>query len=111
MTTEPPIGLGKHLVDNAPSVGVLRCSKNPVDARDKNIQQRAESLSLAGASQLHIATKQTNQQSISFIHRHLIPKFQKVDYFPETCASVVPRSEETVGVGLWTTSLNWSPWK
>ena len=27
-------GLGKHLVDNATSVGILRCSKNPVDARD-----------------------------------------------------------------------------
>jgi len=25
------------------------CSKNPIDARDKNIQQRAKSLSLAGA--------------------------------------------------------------
>ena len=37
------------MVDNAPSVGILRCSKNLVDARDKNIQQRAESLSLAGA--------------------------------------------------------------
>ena len=37
------------MVDNAQSVGVLRCSKNPVDARNKNIQQRAESLSLAGA--------------------------------------------------------------
>ena len=37
------------MVDNAPSVGVLICSKNQVDARDKNIQQRAESLSLAGA--------------------------------------------------------------
>ena len=37
------------MVDNAPSVSVLRCSKNLVDARDKNIQQRAESLSLAGA--------------------------------------------------------------
>ena len=43
-------GLGKHLVDNAPSVGILSCSKNSVDARDKNIQQRAKSLSLAGAS-------------------------------------------------------------
>ena len=38
------------MVDNAPSVGILRCYKNPVDPRDKNIQQRAESLSLAGAS-------------------------------------------------------------
>ena len=28
-------GLGKHLVDIAPSVGILRCSKNLVDARDK----------------------------------------------------------------------------
>ena len=46
-------GLGKHLVDNAPSVGILRFSKNPVDARDKNFQQRAESLSLAGASEGH----------------------------------------------------------
>ena len=44
-----PQGLGKHLVDNAPSVGILSCSKNPIDARDKNIQQRAESLSLAGS--------------------------------------------------------------
>ena len=42
-------GLGKHLVDNAPSVGILSCSKNPADARDKNIQQRAKSLSLARA--------------------------------------------------------------
>ena len=39
-------GLGKHLVDYAP----LRCSKNLVDARDKKYRQRAESLSLAGAS-------------------------------------------------------------
>ena len=38
------------MVDNAPSVGIVRCSKNPVDAREKNIQQRAKSLSLAGAS-------------------------------------------------------------
>ena len=37
------------MVDNAPSVGIVRCSKNPVDARDKNVQQRAKSLSLAGA--------------------------------------------------------------
>ena len=37
------------MVDNAPSVGILSCSKNAVDARDKNIQQRAKSLSLAGA--------------------------------------------------------------
>ena len=37
------------MVDNAPSVGIVRCSKNPVDAREKNIQQRAKSLSLAGA--------------------------------------------------------------
>ena len=43
--------LNKHLFDNAPSVGILRCSKNLVDARDKNIQQRAESLSLDGASE------------------------------------------------------------
>ena len=41
------------MVDNAPSVAVLRCSKNPVDARDKNIQQRAESFSLAGALSLN----------------------------------------------------------
>ena len=27
-------GLDKHLVDTAPSVVILRCSKNPVDARD-----------------------------------------------------------------------------
>ena len=26
------LGLGKHLVDNAPSVDILRYSKNPVDA-------------------------------------------------------------------------------
>ena len=37
------------MVYNAPSVGIVRCSKNPVDARKKNIQQRAKSLSLAGA--------------------------------------------------------------
>ena len=37
------------MVDNAPSVGIVRCSKNPLDAREKNIQQRAKSLSLAGA--------------------------------------------------------------
>ena len=42
-------GVCKHLVDNAPSVGIVRCSKNAVDAREKNIQQRAKSLSLAGA--------------------------------------------------------------
>ena len=28
-------GVCKHLVDNAPSVGIVRCSKNPVDAREK----------------------------------------------------------------------------
>ena len=39
------------MVDNAPSVGILSCSKNPVDAGDKNIQQREKSLSLAGASE------------------------------------------------------------
>ena len=44
-------GVCKHLVANAPSVGIVRCSKNPVDAREKNIQQRAKSLSLAGASE------------------------------------------------------------
>ena len=38
-----------YLVDNAPSVGIVRCSKNLVDAREKNIRQRAKSLSLAGA--------------------------------------------------------------
>ena len=38
-----------RLVDNAPSVGIVRCSKNLVDSREKNIQQRAKSLSLAGA--------------------------------------------------------------
>ena len=27
----------------------MRCSKNLIDAREKNIQQRAKSLSLAGA--------------------------------------------------------------
>ena len=37
------------MFDNAPSVGIVRCSKHPVDAREKNIQQRAKSLSLAGA--------------------------------------------------------------
>ena len=37
------------MFDNAQSVGILRYSKNLVDARDKNIQQRAESFSLAGA--------------------------------------------------------------
>ena len=41
------------MVDNAPSVGIVSYSKNPVDAREKNIQQRAKSLSLAGASTLH----------------------------------------------------------
>ena len=28
-------GVCKHLVNNAPSVGIVRCSKNPVDAREK----------------------------------------------------------------------------
>ena len=42
-------GVCKHLVDDAPSVDIVRCSKNPLDAREKNIQQRAKSLSLAGA--------------------------------------------------------------
>ena len=37
------------MVDNAPSVGILSCSKNPIAARDRNIQQRVESLSLANA--------------------------------------------------------------
>ena len=41
--------LSKHCVNNAPSVGVLRCSKNPVDARQCFFQQRAKSLNLAGA--------------------------------------------------------------
>ena len=50
------LGLGKHFVDNAPSVGVLRCSKNPVDARECFFQQRAKSLSLAGAS-VAVATR------------------------------------------------------
>ena len=36
------------MVDNAPSVGILRFSKNPVGARDKKFQQRVESFSLAG---------------------------------------------------------------
>ena len=44
----------KHLVDNAPSVDIMKCSKNLVDTREKNIQQRAKFLSLAGAS-AHIA--------------------------------------------------------
>ena len=48
-------GVCKHLVDNAPSVGIVRCSKNQVDAREKNIQQRAKSLSLAGALQGSLA--------------------------------------------------------
>ena len=43
-------GVCKHLVVNVPYVGIVRCSKNPVDAREKNIQQRAKSLSLAAAS-------------------------------------------------------------
>ena len=48
------------MVDNAPSVGIVRYSKNPVDAREKNIQQRAKFLSLAGASSKEfIAEKQT----------------------------------------------------
>ena len=42
-------GLGKHLDANALSIGILRRSKNPVDAGDKKYRQRAESLSLAGA--------------------------------------------------------------
>ena len=37
------------MVDNVPSVGIVRCSKNLVDAREKNIQQRAKFFSLAGA--------------------------------------------------------------
>ena len=45
---EPPSGK-KHCVDNAPSVGVLRCSKNAVDARECFFQQRAKSLNLDGA--------------------------------------------------------------
>ena len=43
------LGLGKHWVDNAPSVGILRCSKNQVDARECFFQQRAKSRNLAGA--------------------------------------------------------------
>ena len=43
------LGLGKPCVDNAPSVGFLRCSKNPVDARECFFQQRAKYLNLAGA--------------------------------------------------------------
>ena len=52
MTRRPALywqGLGKHLVDNAPSVVILINPKNPVDARDKKYRQRAGSLSLAGA--------------------------------------------------------------
>ena len=41
---------------NAPSVGILSCSKNQVDARDKNIQQRAKSFSLAGATGVGFST-------------------------------------------------------
>ena len=37
-----------------PFVGVLRCSKNPVDARDSFFQQRAKSFSLAGASTVSV---------------------------------------------------------
>ena len=43
-------GICQHVVYNVPSVGILRCSKNPVDARESVFQQRAKSLSLAGAS-------------------------------------------------------------
>ena len=46
------------MVDNAPSVGILSCSKNPVGARDKNIQQGAKSLSLAGAETAITGSKQ-----------------------------------------------------
>ena len=34
-------GLGKHLVDNAASVSILRCSKNRVYSRDKKFRQGA----------------------------------------------------------------------
>ena len=65
-------GVCKHLVDNAPSVGIVRCSKNPVDAREKNIQQRAKSLSLAGASaKLHHLeySRVVKKQSKNFVIR------------------------------------------
>ena len=51
-------GVCKHLVVNAPSVGIVRCSKNPVDAREKNNQQRAKSLSLAGALDARVKGQQ-----------------------------------------------------
>ena len=40
---------GWDLANIVPSVGVLRCSKNRVDARKCFFQQRAKSLNLAGA--------------------------------------------------------------
>ena len=53
------------MVDNAPSVGILSCFKNPVDARDKNIQQRAESLSLAGALGVRVCRGKRSSNSDS----------------------------------------------
>ena len=43
------LGLGKLFVDNAPAVGILRCSKNPVDAKFKQFRQRANFDCLASA--------------------------------------------------------------
>ena len=57
-------GVCKHLVVNAPSVRIVRCSKNLVDASEKNIQQRAKSLSLAGAS---VQDKSHKTESLSCV--------------------------------------------
>ena len=43
-------GLGKHLVDHEPSVGIFEMLYNPVDARDKKLRQRANFDCLASAS-------------------------------------------------------------
>ena len=51
------------MVDSAPSVGILRCSKNQLDVRDIKIQQKAESLSLAGASLRHAGSQRKEEEA------------------------------------------------
>ena len=59
------------MVDNAPSVGIVRCPKNPVDAREKNIQQRAKFLSLAGALRKGKQLQLDKQNRFDFCERAL----------------------------------------
>ena len=60
--------------DGALSVGIVRCSKNPVDAREKNIQQRAKSLSLAGALYVTVMSKVKYVAFFTYVYFVLLNK-------------------------------------